>query len=212
MQRNILHQKGIKLTLLSGVLGAFSCITQIIHDFTWANNGVVHRVWKSQKKSHSTLRAIELCLHFEWTKVHSKCQKWSILASFWKPEACGQTMLPDRSVLIGQKLVENAENAKIQMCHIFCNWNWGWFGRNRRLITNDERSDGKKIDKKSFVIMFVRLREIVKNLAVKNSVRSRSAVVSCSSKTKNLRKIPKFDVFSLKESSKLLQEESSISS
>ena len=126
----------------------------------------------------------ELRLHFAWTKVNKKCQKWSILASFWKPEACGQTMLPDRSVLIGQKLVENAENAKIQMCHIFCNWNWGWFGRNRRLITNDERSDAKKIDKKSFVIMFVRLREIVKNLAVKNSVRSRSAVVSCSSKTK----------------------------
>ena len=32
-----------------------------------------------------------------------------ILASFWKPEACGQTVLPDRSVLIGQKLVENAK-------------------------------------------------------------------------------------------------------
>ena len=31
------------------------------------------------------------------------------LASFWKPEACGQTVLPDRSVLIGQKLVENAK-------------------------------------------------------------------------------------------------------
>ena len=33
----------------------------------------------------------------------------SILASFWKPEACGQTVLPDKSVLIGQKLVENAK-------------------------------------------------------------------------------------------------------
>ena len=31
-----------------------------------------------------------------------------------KPEACGQTVLPDRSVLIGQKLVENA---KIQKRH-----------------------------------------------------------------------------------------------
>ena len=28
---------------------------------------------------------------------------------FWKPEACGQTVLPDKSVLIGQKLVENAK-------------------------------------------------------------------------------------------------------
>ena len=28
------------------------------------------------------------------------------LASFWKTEACGQTVLPDRSILIGQKLAE----------------------------------------------------------------------------------------------------------
>ena len=53
-------------------------------------------------------------LHFERTKVYQKCQKWSILASFCKLEACGQTVLPDRSVLIGQKL---GENAKIQMRH-----------------------------------------------------------------------------------------------
>ena len=37
------------------------------------------------------------------------------LASFWKPKACGQIELPDRSVLKGQQLVENA---KIQMRHI----------------------------------------------------------------------------------------------
>ena len=47
-------------------------------------------------------------------KLIKNGQKWCILASFWKPEACGQTVLPDRSVLIGQKLVENA---KIQMRH-----------------------------------------------------------------------------------------------
>ena len=45
-------------------------------------------------------------------KLIKNCQKWSILASFWKPEACGQTVLPDRSVLIGQKLVENANIKK----------------------------------------------------------------------------------------------------
>ena len=28
---------------------------------------------------------------------------------FWKPEACGQTVLPDRSLLIGQKSVENTK-------------------------------------------------------------------------------------------------------
>ena len=27
-------------------------------------------------------------------------KKWSILASFWKPEVCGQTVLPDRSISI----------------------------------------------------------------------------------------------------------------
>ena len=36
------------------------------------------------------------------------------LASFWKPEACGQTVLPDRSVLIGQKWVENAKIQKFK--------------------------------------------------------------------------------------------------
>ena len=37
------------------------------------------------------------------------------LSSFWKPEAFGQTVLPDRSLSIGQKLVE--KNVKIQMSH-----------------------------------------------------------------------------------------------
>ena len=40
------------------------------------------------------------------------------LASFWKTEACGQTVLPDRSVLIGQKMVENAKILKL----ILINW------------------------------------------------------------------------------------------
>ena len=37
----------------------------------------------------------------------------------FKPEACGQTVLPDRSVLIGQKMVENA---KIKKNSILINW------------------------------------------------------------------------------------------
>ena len=48
----------------------------------------------------------ELRLHFEWTKVHQKCQKWSI---FWKPKAYCKTVLQDRSKLV--------ENAKIQKRH-----------------------------------------------------------------------------------------------
>ena len=48
----------------------------------------------------------KLLLYFDWTKV-------SILASFWKPEACGQTVLPDRSFLVGPKLMENAKVQKL---------------------------------------------------------------------------------------------------
>ena len=36
-------------------------------------------------------------------------QFWRV---FRKPGACGQTVLPDRSVLIGQNLVENAKIKK----------------------------------------------------------------------------------------------------
>ena len=36
------------------------------------------------------------------------------LASFWKGEACGQTVLPDRSILIWQKLAKNAKIEKFK--------------------------------------------------------------------------------------------------
>ena len=39
-------------------------------------------------------------------------KKWSNLASCGKPEACGQTKLPDRSILIGPKLAKNAKIEK----------------------------------------------------------------------------------------------------
>ena len=42
-------------------------------------------------------------------KLIKNGQKRSILASFWKTESYGQTVLPDRSVLTGQKFVENAK-------------------------------------------------------------------------------------------------------
>ena len=45
-------------------------------------------------------------------KLIKNAKKLSILASFWKPEACGQTVLPDMSFLKGQKLVENAKIKK----------------------------------------------------------------------------------------------------
>ena len=35
--------------------------------------------------------------------------KMVILASFWKAEACGQTVLPDMTILVSQKLSEYAK-------------------------------------------------------------------------------------------------------
>ena len=40
--------------------------------------------------------------------------KWSNLGRFGKPKACGQTELPDRSISIGQKLVENAKIERLK--------------------------------------------------------------------------------------------------
>ena len=49
--------------------------------------------------------------------------------SFWrffdKPEACGQTVLPDRSLFIGQKLVENAKIKRFK-CDILSNFQTMW--------------------------------------------------------------------------------------
>ena len=42
----------------------------------------------------------------------TKNPKQSILTSFWKSEACNWILLPDRSILIGQVLLENAQIKK----------------------------------------------------------------------------------------------------
>ena len=68
-----------------------------------------HCVWKSHKKSHSTLRRAKRATFTYWVDQSSL----KILKMVhWEPEAIGQTVLPDRSLLIRQKLVKNA---KIQM-------------------------------------------------------------------------------------------------
>ena len=72
-------------------------------------------VWKSQKKSHSTLRAKRATFTFWVDKIPLKMPK---IVNFWKTEAHGQTVLPERSLLIGQTLVENAKTQKYK-CDIF---------------------------------------------------------------------------------------------
>ena len=104
-----------------------------------------HGVWKSQKKSNSTLK-VKLHLHFEWTKVNLKRHKWSNLASFWKPEACGQIVLPDSSILIEPKIggksqnwINNVAKSNVRN-HIFCKDNWilksklNWFKRSSKCL------------------------------------------------------------------------------
>ena len=62
---------------------------------------------KSHKTSKSRMRAKRATFTFWVDKSSLKKQKMVNLASFWKPEACAQTVLPDRSLLIGQKLMKN---------------------------------------------------------------------------------------------------------
>ena len=42
-------------------------------------------------------------------KFIKECQKWPVLATFWKPDACSQTVLPDRSILKRQKIGEKGQ-------------------------------------------------------------------------------------------------------
>ena len=62
------------------------------------------RCLKIVEKSHFTILRVTFTL---WTKAYQKCQKCSIWRIF-KTEACGQTVLPGCSILIGQKMAENA--------------------------------------------------------------------------------------------------------
>ena len=48
------------------------------------------------------------------------------LASVWKPKACGQTVLPDRSIIIVKKLAENSKNPKFK---------WDILGRQKFIKT-----------------------------------------------------------------------------
>ena len=86
-------------------------------------------------------------------KLIKNAKKLSILASFWKLEACGQTVLPDRSFLIGQKLVENAEIKKFKcdilskfqiMCDVIKLLKLGelilWLKPNRNICIFDKKS------------------------------------------------------------------------
>ena len=62
------------------------------------------------------------------------------LASLWKIEACGHTVLPDSPLLIGQKLVENAKIQKFK-CDCFSSFQTLW----TLLISNFPKDNATKI-------------------------------------------------------------------
>ena len=128
---------------------------------------------KKKKNRIQHCERSELRLHFKWTKVDSKCQKWSILASFLKPEACGQTVLPDRSILIGQKL---AENAKIQnfKCDILSNLNFFYRRKARKIFERNLELSGLHLERESKMDAFDRKTSFVK-IHVPKSVVDRNA-------------------------------------
>ena len=72
---------------------------------------------------HSILRAKRATSTFWVGKSCLKMPKIVNFGEFWKPEASGQTGLPDRSILIWQKLVENAKEFK---CDIFSDFQTLW--------------------------------------------------------------------------------------
>ena len=57
---------------------------------------LLHSVWKSPKKSHSTLRAKRA--KFTFLSRQKLIKNSQFCWVFWKPEACSQTVLPVRSV------------------------------------------------------------------------------------------------------------------
>ena len=65
---------------------------------------IPHGLWKSQKKSHSALRAKRATVTFWVDKSLLKMPKILNFAT----KSFGQTVLPDRSLISGQKLMENA--------------------------------------------------------------------------------------------------------
>ena len=56
----------------------------------------------------------ELRLHFEWTKVIENAKNSQFWQVFNKPDTFGQIVLPDMSILIGQKLMKNAKFEKFK--------------------------------------------------------------------------------------------------
>ena len=76
------------------------------------SNSVTRQVNCTWKKLVENAKIENFKWRFEWTKILQKCQKWTILATFRKSKSCSQTVLPDKSILIGQKMVKMSKLKK----------------------------------------------------------------------------------------------------
>ena len=123
----------------------------------------VHAVWKSQKKSHLTMRAKRAMLTFWIDKNKLKMPNIVHFGEFSKIWSLQSTLLPDRSVLIGQNLVENDKIQEFK-CDILSDFQSMWqcwkllqkvsFHRltqqNRRIITLEV-----KVQRRPFWVIFI---------------------------------------------------------
>ena len=69
---------------------------------------IVDSVWTQCLKIAQKV-AVNIASEASYVYISLKMPKTANLVSLWKTSVCGQTVLPDRSILIGQKLVEMPE-------------------------------------------------------------------------------------------------------
>ena len=87
-----------------------------------------HNVWKLLKMSHLKFWILAFSTNFcpiktdlSGNTVWPQALGFQKIANLEKVETCGQTVLPDRTVLIGQKLVENGKIQNFK-CDILSNF------------------------------------------------------------------------------------------
>ena len=94
-------------TIQDGLYHLESCLFHVIRldsrVFFHKDRKTLAQWLKIPKKSHSTLRAKRAMFTFWVDKSSLKMPKIVNFCEFLKNEICGQTVLPDRSILIGQK-------------------------------------------------------------------------------------------------------------
>ena len=78
----------------------------------WTNTCLAQGLKITEKVSYNIASEASYVHILSGQNLIKNAKNGQFFASFWKPEACGQTVLPDRSILIGQ-----CQNSKIQMRH-----------------------------------------------------------------------------------------------